>query len=394
MTSTTKRRFTDEFKREAVALWETSGRMQTEVAAELGIMPTMLRRWQRKLQDSNDMPVSPAAKPPVSAIGSPADQASEIARLRRELDRARMERDILKKAGRYLCGDAAMKFSFIEQHASTWPVNVMCRMLGVSRSGYYDWCVRAPSARTTANLALLHDVRRLQARHQGRYGSPRMHAALRAEGHRCSRGRVERLMRRHRIRALAGRRFRPCTTDSRHYLPIAPNLLAQNFVATAPNRIWLADITYIATGEGWLYLAAVLDLATRKIVGWAMRDHMRTELPLAAMMMAAQRQRPDRGLICHSDRGSQYAAGAYVDHLAVIGATPSMSRTGNCYDNAPMESFFHTLKVELVHQCRWATQAEARQALFGYIEGYYNRHRMHSALGYLTPEQAEQIMTG
>ncbi|KZE17980.1 transposase [Sphingomonas hankookensis] len=287
-----------------------------------------------------------------------------------------------------------MKFAFIEQHASTWPVNVMCRMLGVSRSGYYDWRGRAPSTRTTANLALLGDVRRLQARHQGRYGSPRMHAALRAEGHRCSRGRVERLMRRHRIRALAGRRFRPCTTDSRHYLPIAPNLLAQNFVATAPNTIWLADITYIATGEGWLYLAAVLDLATRKIVGWAMRDHMRTELPLAALMMATQRQRPTGGLICHSDRGSQYAAGAYVDYLATIGAVPSMSRTGNCYDNAPMESFFHTLKVELVHQCRWATRIEARQALFGYIEGYYNRHRMHSALGYLTPEQAEQRVTG
>ncbi|WP_443026103.1 IS3 family transposase [Sphingomonas sp. PB2P19] len=394
MASTTKRRFTDEFKREAVALWETSGRMQTEVAAELGIMPTMLRRWQRKLGDSSASAESPAAKPPVSAMTSPADQASEIARLRRELDRARMERDIPKKSRRHLCGDAAMKFAFIEQHASTWPVNVMCRMLGVSRSGYYDWRVRAPSARTTANLALLHDVRRLQARHQGRYGSPRMHAALRAEGRPCSRGRVERLMRRHRIRALAGRRFRPCTTDSRHYLPIAPNLLAQRFAASVPNTIWLADITYIATGEGWLYLAAVLDLATRKIVGWAMRDHMRTELPLAAMMMAVQRQRPALGLICHSDRGSQYAAGAYVDHLAAIGATPSMSRTGNCYDNAPMESFFHTLKVELVHQCRWPTQAEARRALFGYIEGYYNRQRMHSALGYLTPEQAEQSMTG
>lgn len=287
-----------------------------------------------------------------------------------------------------------MKFAFIEQHAPTWPVNVMCRMLGVSRSGYYDWRGQAPSARTTANLALLHDVRRLQVRHQARYGSPRMHAALRAEGYQCSRGRVERLMRRHRICALAGRRFRPCTTDSRHYLPIAPNLLAQRFVTNAPNRIWLADITSIATGEGWLYLAAVLDLATRKIVGWAMRDHMRIELPLAAMMMAAQRQRPAPGLICHSDRGSQYAAGAYVDHLAAIGATPSMSRTGHCYDNAPMESVFHTLKVELVHQCRWATQAEARQALFGYIEGYYNRHRMHSAIGYLTPEQAEQSMTG
>nr|WP_153006874.1 IS3 family transposase [Sphingomonas sanguinis] len=393
MASTTKRRFTDEFKREAVALWETSGRLQTEVAAELGIMPTMLRRWQRKLQESGAPPAIPA-KPPVSRMASPADQASEIARLRRELNRARMERDILKKAGRHLCGDAAVKFAFIEQHASTWPVNVMCRMLGVSRSGYYDWRGRAPSARTTANLALLRDVCRLQVRHQGRYGSPRMHAALRAEGHGCSRGRVERLMRRHRIRALAGRRFRPFTTDSRHYLPIAPNLLAQRFSAPAPNQIWLADITYIATGEGWLYLAAVLDLATRKIVGWAMRDHMRTELPLAALMMAAQRQRPAPGLICHSDRGSQYAAGAYGDYLAVIGAVPSMSRTGNCYDNAPMESFFHTLKVELVHQCRWATQTEARQALFGYIEGYYNRHRMHSAIGYLTPEQAEQRMIG
>ena len=287
-----------------------------------------------------------------------------------------------------------MRFNFIEQHSATWPVRVMCRVLGVSASGYYSWRSRAPSARAMANIGLLADVRRIQARHQGRYGSPRMHAALRAEGRICSRGRIERLMRRHRIRALAGRRFRPCTTDSRHYLPIAPNLLAQRFVAPAPNRIWLADITYIATGEGWLYLAAVLDLATRKIVGWAMRDNMRTELPLAALMMAAQRQRPAPGLIHHSDRGSQYAAGAYVDHLTAIGATPSMSRTGNCYDNAPMESCFHTLKVELVHQCRWATHAEARQALFGYIEGYYNRHRMHSALGYLTPEQAEQRMTG
>ena len=199
-------------------------------------------------------------------------------------------------------------------------------------------------------------------------------------------------MRRHGIRALAGRRFRPCTTNSHHHLAVAPNLLAQRFEVSAPNRVWLADITYIGTGEGWLYLAAVLDLATRKIVGWAMRDHMRAELALSALMMAAQRQRPPGGLIHHSDRGSQYAAGAYVDQLAMIGATPSMSRTGCCYDNAPMESFFHTLKVELVHQRRWATHEEARRDLFGYVEGYYNRARMHSALGYLTPEQAETRM--
>lgn len=201
-------------------------------------------------------------------------------------------------------------------------------------------------------------------------------------------------MRRHRIRALAGHRFRPCTTDSRHYLPIAPNLLAQCFVATTPNRIWLADITYIATGEGQLYLAAVLDLATRKIVGWAMRDHMRTELPLATLMMAGQRQRASAGshlplrpwVAIRSRRLCRPSGGDGCGALD----EPYRQLLRQC----PMESFFHTLKVELVHQCRWATQAEARQALFGYIEGYYNRYPMHSAIGYLTPEQAEQRLTG
>lgn len=284
-----------------------------------------------------------------------------------------------------------MRFAFIEQHAGAYPVRLMCRVLAVSPSGYYAWRSRPESPRAAANRHLVSEIRRLASRHHGRYGSPRMHAALRAEGHRCSRGRVERLMRHHRIRAHAGRRYRPCTTDSRHYLAIAPNLLSQRFEASAPGRIWLADITYIPTGEGWLYLAAVLDVATRKIVGWAMRDHMRTELALSALMMAVQRQRPPRGLIHHSDRGSQFAAEAYVKQLAAINAVPSMSRTGNCYDNAPMESFFHTLKVELVHQHRWATRDEARRDLFGYIEGYYNRARIHSALGYLTPEQAEQM---
>jgi putative transposase len=217
-----------------------------------------------------------------------------------------------------------------------------------------------------------------------------MHAALRAEGQRVSRGRVERLMRRHGIRALARRRFRPSTTDSRHPLPIAPNLLQQQFTVSVPNRVWLADITDIPTGEGWLDLAAVLDLATRKVVGWAMRNHMRTELTIGALIMAAQRQRPGPGLIHHSDRGSQYAAETYTRQLALLGAKVSMSRTGCCYDNAPMESFFHSLKVELVHQCRWETREAARRDLFGSIEGYYNRPRIHSALGYLTPEQAER----
>lgn len=274
-----------------------------------------------------------------------------------------------------------MSFRFIRDHADRWPIRLMWRVIEVSASGYYAWRSRPESARAASNRTLLADVRRLHAEHRGRYGRPRMHAALRAEGRTASRGRIARLMRRHGIRALAGRRFRPCTTGSRHYLPIAPNLLKQEFVAAAPNRVWLADITYIATGKGWLgfgmmprimrrlrYLAAVLDLATRKIVGWSMRGHMRTELPLAALMMAAQRQRPAKGLICHSDRGSQYASEAYGKQIAALKAKPSMSRTACCYDNAPMESFFHTLKVELAHQQRWSTREDAKRDLFAYIQ--------------------------
>ena len=235
-----------------------------------------------------------------------------------------------------------MRFCFIEQHVGTFPVRLMCRVLEVSPSGFYAWRARPESARTLGDQQLLADVRRLQSHHQGRYGRPRMHAALRAEGRGCRRGRVERLMRRHGIRALAGRRFRPCTTDSRHFLPVAPNLLMQRFIASAPGRIWLADITYIPTGDGWLYLAAILDLATRKIVGWSMRDHMRVELTLAALSMAVQRQRPAPGLVHHSDRGSQYAAGTYIDQLAEIGAVGSMSRTACCSDNASKESIYYT----------------------------------------------------
>ena len=189
-----------------------------------------------------------------------------------------------------------------------------------------------------------------------------------------------------------GRRYRPCTTDGRHHLAIAPNLLAR--AASRPPRrtaSGLACITTIATGEGWLYLAAVLDLATRNIVGWAMRDHMRTELTLSALMMAIQRQRPGRGPIHHSDRGSQVAVEAYVEQLAAVGARPSLSRTGTCYDNAPMESFVPTLKVELAHQHRRVPRDEARRDLFSTIEGYTNHARIHSALGYLTPEPAEQM---
>jgi putative transposase len=227
-----------------------------------------------------------------------------------------------------------MRFRFIEDHREEHPARLMCRVLGVSPSGYYAWRGRLEGARAAANRVLLADIRHLHAQHRGRYGSPRIHAALRAEGGTASRGRVERLMRRHGIRGIAARRFCPVTTDSSPSLTVAPNLLGQNFQAPAPNQVWLSDITYIPTGEGWPYLAAVLDLATRKVVGWAMREHLRAELACAALLMAAQRQRPAKGLVAHSDRGSQYASGPYRALLESWGMRQSMGRKGCCYDNA------------------------------------------------------------
>jgi putative transposase len=262
-----------------------------------------------------------------------------------------------------------MRFRLVEDHRDVWPVRVMCDALSVSASGFYAWRSRPESARKIANRELLSDIRRVHADHWGRYGAPRIHAELRAQGQSVSRKRVERVMHRHGIRARTPRRYRVCTTDSKHSLPVAANLLDQNFVAEKPDQIWLADITYIPTGQGWLYLAVILDLFTRKVVGWAMRDHMRAELTMAALTMAIQRRRPGPGLIHHSDRGSQYAAGDYHKILQAAAITQSMSRKANCWDNAPMESFFGTLKTELVHQREYADREAARHDLFGYIEG-------------------------
>jgi putative transposase len=282
-----------------------------------------------------------------------------------------------------------MRFRLIEDHREVWPVRGMCAALSVSPSGFYAWRSQPQSPRKIANRELLVAIRRIHAQHRERYGAPRIHAELRAEGHTLSRKRVARLMRRHGIRARAPRRYRVCTTDSKHSLPVAANLLDQNFVANRPDQVWLADITYIPTHEGWLYLAVILDLFTRKVVGWAMRQHMRAELTIAALTMAIQRRRPGAELIHHSDRGSQYAAGHYRRMLQAAAIVQSMSRKGNCWDNAPMESFFGTLKTELVHQRDYPDRDAARRDLFAYIESYYNRQRIHSAIGYITPEQAE-----
>ncbi len=282
-----------------------------------------------------------------------------------------------------------MSFRFIEDHRDTYPVRLMCAVLEVSPAGYYAWRDRPVSERTKSDVMLLAAIRQVHQDSSGRYGSPRVHAALRRQGRGVSRGRIERLMHRYGIRAIMARPRRVRTTDSRHDLPIAPNLIARDFTAPAPNRVWLADITYIPTAEGWLYLAAVMDLFSRKIVGWAMRDHMQVELASAALTMAIDQQRPQAGLIHHSDRGVQYASRPYRNALTRAGIAASMSRKANCYDNAPMESFFHTLKTELVHHRDYNTRAEARRDVFAFIEGFYNRTRLHSALGYIAPSEME-----
>jgi transposase InsO family protein len=265
----------------------------------------------------------------------------------------------------------------------------LCAALGVSRSGYHAWKTRAPSARAQANAELLTLISQAHQESRQTYGSPRVHQWLQRRGQRCGRQRVARLMRGQGLRSQTKRRYRVPLTDSNHDLPIAPNRLRQTPPPAKRDAVWVADITYVDTDEGWLYVAGVLDRHTRRCVGWAMGDTLATSLPLAALDMALAHRQPSGGLVHHSDRGVQYASEAYRQRLAGAGVVPSMSRRGNCYDNAVMESFWSSLKRELVHRCQFATRAQARAAVFEWIEILYNRARFHSALGYQSPVDFE-----
>ncbi len=282
-----------------------------------------------------------------------------------------------------------MRFAFIAAEKAVFPVSLMCRTLGVSRAGFYAWCRRATAAHARADERLGLEIAAIHAESRQRYGSPRIHAELADRGCRTSRKRVARLMRQRGLAARRRRRFH-VTTDSRHGLPIAPNVLARDFACAVPDRTWVTDITYIWTAEGWLFLAVILDLCSRFAVGWAMSEWITDDLTLNALDMALARRHPRRGLLHHSDRGSQYASRDYQGALARAGIVCSMSRRGDCWDNAIAESFFATLKVELVHDATWATRSAARAAIFEYIEGFYNNERRHSALGYLSPRAFEQ----
>ena len=282
-----------------------------------------------------------------------------------------------------------MIFSFIQQHKETWPIRLMCDTLGVSPAGFYAWRSRPTSAQQQRRDALLVEIAAVHAEVKERYGSPRIHAELQARGVECCVNTVAKLMHDNDIRAKTARKFKN-TTDSDHPLPVADNLLDRQFDAQAPNERWVADITYIPTREGWLYLAAVEDLYSRMVVSWSMADTMTSRLVVDALEMAVQRRLPDEGLLAHSDRGSQYASDHYQRLLARHGIECSMSGVGQCWDNAPMESFFASLKKELIHHEDYQSRAEARASIFEYIELFYNPKRRHSSLGYLSPAEYEQ----
>ena len=283
-----------------------------------------------------------------------------------------------------------MRYAWIRAHGDSFPVAAMCRVLNVSRSGYYAWRGRPKSRSSQRRKSLLWEIKQIhKERNKDVYGSPRVHEELKARGQRCDVKTVACLMKTNGIRAKTARKFR-VTTDSRHARPVAGNVLDRQFTATKPNEKWVADITYVWTREGWLYLAAVEDLYSRKVVGWSLSNRLTSELVTDALEMAISRQLPDAGLVAHSDRGSQYASEAYQWLLQAHGITCSMSRKGNCWDNAPMESFFATLKKELIHWEDYATRAEARRSIFEYIEMFYNGMRRHSALGYISPIEFER----
>ena len=280
-------------------------------------------------------------------------------------------------------------FKFIDAEKANYPISLLCRILKVSRSGYYDWKDRSPSKRDRENAALTEKIREIHNRSRRIYGYPRVHAELRALGVRCSKKRVARLMRKASLQGCVRGRRKRTTRRDEHAIP-APDLVGRNFAAAAPNKVWTADITYVHTQEGFLYLAFILDVYSRKVVGWSMAHHLRAEMVVDALEMALWRRKPGAGLVHHSDRGVQYTSLSFGKRLEEAGIVPSMGRAGSALDNAISESFVASLKCELLYGHRFPSREAARIAIFDYIEGFYNRVRRHSSLGYLSPSDYEQ----
>ena len=372
------RRFDRAFKEEAVRLLQTSGRRQRQIAGDLGISVSALGRWVAELREEDLL------------SGPHEDAAKEITRLRRERDLARQERDLLKKSAGLLRQGKSMRFRFIdaERAGLAMPIFRLCRLLQVSVSGFYAWRNRGPSQRQLDDMVLLAHVRAAFRRSRESYGAERVHHELTENGIEVGRHRVARLMRGNGLSPKRKQKFKK-TTDSQHNKAVASNLLDQNFSAEAPNEKWAADISYIWTAQGWLYLAVMLDLYSRRVIGWAVGARMTSDLPLRALNRAIGLRQPGAGVIHHSDRGSQYCSDAHQARLGELGFLASMSGKGNCYDNAVVETFFKTIKSELIWRTVFMSRSQAETAVAGYIDGFYNPVRRHSTLDFTSPVKFE-----
>ncbi|QBB81500.1 IS3 family transposase [Shigella flexneri] len=367
-------RYSKEFKAEAVRTVLENQLSISEGASRLSLPEGTLGQW-----------VTAARK----GLGTPgsltvAELESEILQLRKALNEARLEQDIFKKSNSVFCTGVAEKYALIEQWRQQFPIEAMCQVFGVSRSGYYNWVQHEPSDRKQSDERLKLEIKVAHIRTRETYGTRRLQTELAENGIIVGRDRLARLRKELRLRCKQKRKFR-ATTNPNHNLPVAPNLLNQTFAPTAPNQVWVADLTYVATQEGWLYLAGIKDVYTCEIVGYAMGERMTKELTGKALFMALRSQRPPAGLIHHSDRGSQYCAYDYRVIQEQSGLKTSMSRKGNCYDNAPMEIFWGTLKNESLSHYRFNNRDEAISVIREYIEIFYNRQRRHSRLGNISP---------
>ncbi|WP_448310476.1 IS3 family transposase [Pantoea sp. PGP6] len=371
-------RFTPEFKEEAVRQITERGYSVAEVSARLGVFAHSLYKWLRAIKPDNS---EQHARDLLEA-------KSEILKLRAQLKRTEEERDILKKGRAVLCKGARLKYRFINEHRTVWGVMTMCRVLNVARAGFYAWLHNPVSGRDKDNQRLLMLIRDSYSLSGGVYGYRRVHGDLNEMGETCGRNRVGRIMQLNRIKAVRGYKA-PRRIAGRPSV-VAPNRVQRQFTVVRANQVWVTDITYIRTWQGWLYLAVVIDLFARNVVGWSMKPTLSRELALDALMMAVWRRKPDSEVIVHSDQGSQYGSDDWQRFYRANNLAPSMSRRGNCWDNAVAESFFSSLKKERIRKRIYKTRDLARADIFDYIEVFYNRSRRHSHLGGVSPEAFEQ----
>ncbi|WP_156464189.1 IS3 family transposase [Devosia sp. Leaf420] len=375
-----RRKFSREFKLEAVKLVRERGVAVAQAARDLDLHVNVLRKWVRE-QSADPQQAFPGH-------GQMKPEQLEIERLRREVAKLKAERDILKKGRGLLCQGLDMRFSFVAKHRGIWPVSWICEALGVSRSGFHAWLNRSPSRRSQYDEVLVAGIRSSFAGSDRTYGARRVWHDVLAEGLDAGLHRIERLMRKEGLRARPRRRGLPKDAGQRH--AVSPNILDRAFVASAPNQKWIADFTYIWTAQGWLYVAAVVDLYSRRVVGWSMSSSMTAQLVTDALIMAIWRRGKPDSLLHHSDQGSQYTSEQFQRLMADHGITCSMSRSGNVWDNAAMESFFSSLKTERTARKVYRTRDDAKADVFDYIERFYNPRRRHSTLGYLTPVEYEE----